>query len=215
MIIKKILARLRDEIEFIRLKLEWRKQNGHNYTVIGNRFNQKHVTVGKGTYGMINVVDFAADEVKLTIGNYCSIAENVYFLLGADHDITTFTTYPFHVKVLNDKKYEAKTKGNINIGDDVWIGQGVQIMSGVTVGQGAVIAAGAIVTKNVPNYAVVGGIPAKVIKYRFTEEVIDKMNKMDFSKIDKEILEKNKEWLDKEVNEEFFWTVLYKELTKK
>ena len=56
MLVKKIISRLKDEIKFVSLKLEWRKKNRHNYTVIGNRFNQNHVKVGYGTYGMINVV---------------------------------------------------------------------------------------------------------------------------------------------------------------
>ena len=74
------------------------------------------------------------------------------------------------------------TNGDIVVGDDVWVGQRAIIMSGVNIGQGAVIGAGAIVTKNVPPYAIVGGIPAKVIRYRFSEELIQELLKIDYSK---------------------------------
>ena len=76
---------------------------------------------------------------------------------------------------------EALGKGNILVDDDVWIGYGAVVMSGVHIGQGAVIAAGAVVTKDVPPYSIVGGIPARVIKYRFSAEVIAELMKIDYS----------------------------------
>lgn len=77
------------------------------------------------------------------------------------------------------------------IKDDVWIGAQATIMSGVTIGQGAVIGAKALVTKDVPPYAIVGGVPAKVIKYRFEKEIIDELLKIDFSKLDYKVIKEH------------------------
>ena len=123
----------------------------------------------------------------LSIGSFCSIAGEVTFLLNAEHDISTISTYPFKVMVMGQKA-EASTKGDIIVDDDVWIGERATIMSGVHIGQGAVIAAGSVVTHNVPPYAVVGGVPAKVIKYRFSKQIIDALLKVDYSKLTKEMI---------------------------
>lgn len=80
-------------------------------------------------------------------------------------------------------------KGNIEIGDDVWLGTDALIMGGVKVGNGAVVAAGSIVTKDVPAYAIVGGCPAKVIKYRFPDNVIAELLQINWDKIDKKLCE--------------------------
>ena len=86
---------------------------------------------------------------------------------------------------------EATSKGDIIIDDDVWIGYRSIILSGVHIGQGAVIAAGAVVTKDVPPYTIVGGVPAKVIKYRFTSEITDYLLTMDYSKLDQDMIERH------------------------
>ena len=90
---------------------------------------------------------------------------------------------------------EAVGKGGIIIGDDVWIGYRATILDGVTIGQGAVVAAGAVVTKNVPPYAVVAGIPARVVRKRFDEETIRSLLDFDLSKIDKKFVERHLEAL--------------------
>ena len=165
---------------------KWRKSNMHNYTVAVNCFDMNKVTVGKYTYGGIEILDFDTSS-KLEIGNFCSIAPNVFFCLGADHMINTISSYPFKVKVLGEKS-EAISKGDIIISDDVWLGYGVKIMSGVKIGQGAVIAAGAVVTKDIPPYAIAGGVPAKVIKYRFSEEIIAELLKVDYSQLNEDMV---------------------------
>lgn len=168
-------------------KYKWHKLHPDSDTIPMNNFDFTKVEIGKGSYGELNVVNFGVDH-KLIIKNYVSIAQNVTFILDAEHYINHISTYPFKVKSLKMQKYEAFGKGDIIVDDDVWIGYGATIMSGVHIGQGAVIAAGAIVTKDVPPYAIVGGVPAKVVKYRFSEVFIEELKKIDFERLNEEII---------------------------
>lgn len=172
----------------------WRKQNIHNYTRIADDVDCDSVTVGNYTYGEINV---EASNVggHLYIGNFCSIGPRVTFILNSEHRIDTISTYPFKVLCTQTEAHESFSKGDIIVGDDVWIGYGVTIMSNVKIGQGAIIAAGAVVTKDVPPYAIVGGVPAKIIKYKFDKETIDELMKIDYSILKKEDIENNIEIL--------------------
>ncbi|MDN7131955.1 CatB-related O-acetyltransferase [Halomonas sp. MC140] len=116
------------------------------------------------------------------IGRYCSIAPDVVIGDG-DHPVDWLSTHPFQWgatglisrKVALELKKEIPLKSKIRVGHDVWIGSRAMIMRGVTVGNGAVIAAGSVVTKDVPPYAIVAGVPAKVIRYRFSEDVVQKL----------------------------------------
>ena len=137
------------------------------------------MSYGKYTYGRPNVL-WSNDNAKLTVGKFCSIGEDVNIYLGGNHRTDWVTTYPFgHInkEIFNsfDGKGHPSTKGNVTIGNDVWISKNVTIMSGVTIGDGAVIANNSHVVKNVEPYSLVGGNPAKLIKYRFTEEQIKKL----------------------------------------
>lgn len=122
---------------------------------------------------------------KLIIGKFCSIACGTKFLFtSANHTLKSMSTYPFpiffeewdldkiHVKSAWDNK------GDIVIGNDVWIGYEAVILSGVHIGDGAIIGTRAVVTKDVPPYTIVGGIPAKEIKKRFNEETINKLQQI-------------------------------------
>ena len=100
------------------------------------------------------------DKHKLKIGNYCSIAPDVAFMLSADHPTDLLSTYPYKVKLLNQRS-KVFQRVILLLGMMVWFGFRSTIMSGVHIGQGAIIAAGAVVTKDVPPYAIVGGVPAK------------------------------------------------------
>lgn len=194
---------LGDLILKIRLNASRRKwicANKHNQTFPKNIFDFNTVSVGNHSYGDLHVVSFASKS-HLCIGDYVSIAENVTFLLDVEHQINTVSTYPFRVKLLQECDSEALSKGDIEIGDDTWIGFGATILSGVKVGKGAIIAAGAVVTKNVPNYSIVGGVPAKVMKYRFSIEVIDQLEKMDFSNLSKDKVATYKALLYTPINE--------------
>lgn len=177
-------------LKFQLLKYKWKKYNKNNNTKPGRYFDIKRVNVGSKTYGKLNIYTFYGDKSKLSIGGYCSIADNVSFIVGGEHNTKCISTYPLKQFVL-DSSIDSFGKGDIIVDDDVWIGYGATIMSGVHIGQGAVVAAGAVVTKDVPPYAIVGGVPAKVIKYRFEPEMIEELLKVDYSKLTKEDIEKH------------------------
>lgn len=112
---------------------------------------------------------------RVIIGKYCSIAREVTVLTGGNHRSDTVSTFPFRIMMdLPGREDDGfrYSNGDVVIGSDVWIGQGATIMSGVTVGHGAVIATGALVSRSVPPYAIVGGNPAQLIRFRFTEAQI-------------------------------------------
>lgn len=170
-----------------RMKRKWRLANPMNTTKAMNIFDLNRVSVGKNSYGEIRMIAFGVKS-KLCIGAYVSIAPNVTFILDAEHYIDHISTYPFKTSYLHLTEQEAFGKGDIVIDDDVWIGYGSIIMSGVHIGQGAVIAAGAVVTKDIPPYAVAGGVPARVIKYRFDKKIRAALLKVDYSKLDKKLI---------------------------
>lgn len=167
-------------------------RTGDRQTVyLKNVVTDPNITVGD--YTMYN--DFVNDPVlfeknnvlyhypinndKLMIGRFCSIACGAKFLFNsANHTSRSLTTYPFPLFFEEwelDKKDVAQSwdnKGDIVIGSDVWIGYEAVIMAGVTIGDGAVIGTRAVVTRDVPPYTIVGGIPARPIKKRFPEEII-------------------------------------------
>ncbi len=160
----------------------WRNGNNNNSTIPINNFNFSNVHIGNYTYGGLYVLTFN-DNANLYIGSFCSIAPGVKFILSADHFTNHISSFPFKVKCLNEKS-EGISKGDIILEDDVWIGQDAIIMSGVHIGQGAIIGAGSVVTKNVPQYAIVGGVPAHIIKYRFSDDIITVLKQIDYSKLD-------------------------------
>ena len=139
------------------------------------------MSYGKYTYGKPNIL-WENKKAKLVVGKFCSIAGNVKIYLGGNHRTDWVTTYPFGTvykdkfNLFNvDEHGHPATKGNVIIGNDVWIGDNVTIMSGVTIGDGVVIANNSHVVKNIEPYSIIGGNPAKLIKYRFTLEQIEKL----------------------------------------
>lgn len=138
--------------------------------------------------------DFTGD--KLIIGKFCMIASDVKFIMnGANHLTDALTTFPFAIfengweKAMDGKKYP--NKGNIVIGNDVWIGYNATIMGGVKIGDGAIIATNSTVTKDVEPYAIVGGNPAAEIKKRFTASTIEKLLELEWWNWDIEEITKN------------------------
>ncbi len=162
-----------------------------------NIITRKNIEVGDFTYyddfvdplGFENNVlyhfDFIGD--KLIVGKFCAIACGVKFIMnGANHEVKPVSTYPFAIfgngwerindGVIHGDKYPYK--GDTIIGSDVWIGYDATIMPGVKIGNGAIIGTRALVTKDVPDYAVVGGNPAKIIRKRFSDSDIERLLKI-------------------------------------
>jgi len=146
---------------------------------------------GVGTYGVPDIYDWNEGST-LSIGSYCSISKNVEIYLGGHHRTDWISSYPFPAfhKLKSEITNYGGTNGDIKIGSDVWICANVTILSGVSIGDGAVIANGSIVTKNVSSYEIVGGNPAKHIRYRFNHDIIDELKQIKWWTWDeKEILE--------------------------
>lgn len=170
-------------------------------------FNSK---IGKYTYIAPRSLIVCAD-----IGQYCSIAQNVSIGL-AKHSLDYVSTSPiFYSKrnATNFSWFKEKEKfeeyRRVLIGNDVWIGTNVIIMDGIVIGDGAVIGAGAIVTKNVPPYAIVGGVPASVIRFRFNDDVINALMKLQWWNLPDKVLKKNISFFNntdfsQHLNSEFF-----------
>ncbi len=134
------------------------------------------VAIGQHTYGKPKILSLSRDNV-LVIGKYCSIGDDVTFIgIGGQHTYKHVANFPLfsQTKYSPDWSQIEECRGTPTIiGNDVWIGKGATIMPKVKVGDGAVVGACALVTKDVPPYAVVGGVPAKIIRYRFTDEQIE------------------------------------------
>ena len=140
-----------------------------------DRMDKQLGTAESYSYGLPRFL-FAEGGAQVHIGKFCSIATSTIFL-GGEHRPDWVTTYPF--PALAEAWVEAtgieghgRAKGDVTIGNDVWIGEGVAVLSGVTIGDGAVVGAYTVIAKDVPAYGIVVGNPARLIRKRFSEEVI-------------------------------------------
>jgi len=163
----------------------------------------KNTTIGYKTYHNGAFVWQWYAESFLKIGSYCSIANDVNFILDTGfHQVSEITTFPHmnHIshpyeiqnQTIEDfKKSHELPKGGITIGHDVWIGMNVTVLPNVTIGNGVTVMAGAVVTKDVPDYAVVAGIPAQIIKMKHSDEIIQQLNAISWWHWEADKVEKN------------------------
>lgn len=170
---KRIISMLR-KFGSISFPRQLHKSNGKSLSAVA--------TVGDFSYGLevSRVLQWEPGQF-VEVGKFTSIAPQVTFIAGGNHNLDWFTTYPFAEEfnaifpVRGDRKGHPRKPSGIKIGNDVWIGFGSTIMDGVVVGDGAVIAANSHVIKSVPSYAIVGGNPARFVRYRFDEEIVAKL----------------------------------------
>ena len=152
----------------------------------------KHTSVGHKSYDNHALV-YRWSDAPLEIGRYCSISYHVKFILDdGKHGYNQVTNYPFHSNEVGDRR-------GIIIGNEVWIGMGATILNGIKIGNGVTVAAGAVVTHDIPDYCVVAGVPAKILRYRFDEATIKELLASKWWEWSDEKLAENKEWFSREV----------------
>ncbi len=135
----------------------------------------KSFDIGEYTYGRPKVLGFDGRHT-LSVGRFSSLASNITIYLGVEHQTRWVSMYPFlEFPELIKGKEVNRSKGNVTIGNDVWIADDALILSGVTIGDGAVIGAKAVVAKDIKPYEIVAGNPAKHVRFRFSEEQIEKL----------------------------------------
>lgn len=147
--------------------------------------------IGRGTYGSPSILTW--DEgATLKIGAFCSFASGSRILLGGEHRVDWVTTFPFNVLWESGRHITGhpKTKGDVIIGNDVWIGTEAVIMSDVRIGDGSVVGARAVVTKDIEPYAIYAGNPARLVRKRFDETSIQQLLELEWWNFKDEVIEK-------------------------
>ncbi len=160
--------------------------------------------IGRWTYGDLRV-DSWDDGATLRVGAFCSIARGVRVVLGGEHRSDWVTTFPFYAlwESARHISSDPSTKGDVVIGNDVWIGTEALIVSGVTIGDGAVIGARSLVAKDVEPYSIVAGNPARLVRRRCSEHLVQRLLQLRWWDWDDEVIAQLVPWLLSPDVEEF------------
>ena len=176
------------------------------YSTVGDNSNLlktklgEHVSINRycvldnAEMGFGSYINYNTTLKNVVIGKFCCISWNVCLYGGSSHNYLAPSMYTaYHWKQIFGATSDTSSndKAKATIGNDVWIGNGAIVINGVTIGDGAIIGAGAVVTKNVPPYSIVTGVPAKVIKKRFSDDVIDRLLKIQWWNWPKDIIAAN------------------------
>lgn len=189
------------QLKFKRVKINYNVKANFYYgnveiergaIVRGKSWLEGNIKIGRYTCLNDSVSIIGNSETKVIIGRYTSIAPEVV-IQSSSHIINHLTTCPLEYFIKDYNNLSPNTKGNIEIGNDVWIGRRAIILPGVKIGDGVIIGAGAVVTKDVSPYTIVGGVPAKEIRKRFNDKMIKKLLELKWWNMSIDKLNKNKE----------------------
>lgn len=157
----------------------------------------RFVKIYNSKVGRYSYIGPGTELVNVAMGNFCSVARSCSIGL-ATHTLDYISTSPIFTESKNATSYKwinkdvvDQKKNSVKIGSDVWIGNKATVLSNITIGNGAIIGAGSIVTRDVPDYAIVAGVPAKIIRYRFKQEIIEKLLEIRWWDFPDEYLKKN------------------------
>lgn len=201
-----MLKRVSREISLLKKKMKYSKKNRlSSVFTIGRNVSLKHCTLGyysrvadnaevnNTTIGDYSSIGRYSKITHTTIGKYCAISWDTTINAVShpyDHiSVSAFAYVPSVGNFVNKKKTDRHQ--HVTIKNDVWIGANCVIMPGVTIGNGAIIGSSAVVTKDVPDYAIVGGVPAKIIKYRFSDEEIERLLAIKWWELERDVIKKH------------------------
>ena len=179
-------------------KIKFRISNKHNDMHLTALYPINKIKVGIYSYGKLNIKAYNNKGI-IKIGNYCSIADKVLFLVGGEHNYKRISTFPFQSRIYKQKTIDIPNY-DIIIEDDVWIGYDCIILSNTHIGKGCVIGARSIVKGEIPSYSIYVG--NKVIKKRFSNDIIEKLNQIDFEKITHIFNDEYSQYCQKEITDE-------------
>jgi chloramphenicol O-acetyltransferase type B len=178
---ERMIDRMKDLSKRLLHRFQFLLTVGYNSATVQRLRAEGRLKIGRHTYGLPVLHTFGPNDGSVAIGSYVSIADQVHIFLGGNHPTDWVSTFPFRLRLGLEGQYAdgmPSSHGDVVIEPDVWIGHGATILSGVRVGAGAIVAAGAVVSRDVPPYAIVGGIPSRVLRYRFEPRIIENLLEM-------------------------------------